>query len=86
LPGWEKFLRSAAGDQEAAGWNPAEAEGEEEAHPLLHRLVRDVASRREGELTSVVRERHGGRVIRVAHIQPVNGIAWSTALGNVVPA
>ncbi|MDH6223677.1 hypothetical protein [Streptomyces sp. MJP52] len=87
LPGWEKFLRSAQADQQA--FEEPEAEPEihtEEDHPLLHRMVRDIASRSEGELRSVVRERHAGRVIRVAHIQPVNGVGWSTAAENVWPA
>ncbi|MFE5936147.1 hypothetical protein [Streptomyces sp. NPDC056470] len=65
--------------------NPVDAEGREE-HPLLHHLVRDIASRGEGELTAVVHETHGGRLIRIAHIRPANGIAWSTAADNVTPA
>ncbi|MFF0054922.1 hypothetical protein [Streptomyces microflavus] len=65
--------------------NPVDAEGRED-HPLLHCLVHDIASRGEGELTAVVHERHGGRLIRIAHIQPVNGIAWSTAADNIGPA
>ncbi|MFV0135308.1 hypothetical protein ACLGIH_19160 [Streptomyces sp. HMX87] len=65
--------------------NPVDAEGREDP-PLLHRLVRDIASRGEGELTAVVHERHGGRLIRIAHIQPANGIAWSTAADNIGPA
>ncbi|MBT2526674.1 hypothetical protein J7E91_14880 [Streptomyces sp. ISL-99] len=65
--------------------NPVDAEGRE-AHPLLHCLVRDVASRGEGELTAVVHETHGGRLIRIAHIQPARGIAWSTAADNIGPA
>ncbi|MFJ1590231.1 hypothetical protein ACIOD0_08300 [Kitasatospora albolonga] len=65
--------------------NPVDAEGRED-HPLLHRLVRDIASRGEGELTEVVHERHCGRLIRIAHIQPVNGIGWSTAADNIGPA
>ncbi|MFF5829328.1 hypothetical protein ACFY8H_14785 [Streptomyces bacillaris] len=65
--------------------NPVDAEGRED-HPLLHCLVRDIASRGEGELTEVVHERHGGRLIRIAYIQPANGIAWSTAADNIGPA
>ncbi|OII70409.1 MULTISPECIES: hypothetical protein [unclassified Streptomyces] len=65
--------------------NPVDAEGREN-HPLLHRLVRDIASRGEGELTAVVHERHRGRLIRIAHIQPTNGIGWSTAAANIGPA
>ncbi len=65
--------------------NPVDAEGRED-HPLLHCLVRDIASRGEGELTAVAHERHGGRLIRIAHIQPANGIAWSTAADNIGPA
>lgn len=41
--------------------NPVDSEGRED-HPLLHRRVRDIASRGEGELTEVVHERHGGRL------------------------
>ncbi|MEU7020277.1 hypothetical protein ABZ990_06415 [Streptomyces sp. NPDC046203] len=59
-----------------------DAEGPQD-HPLLHHLVRDIASRGEGILAAVVQEQHGGRLIRIAHIQPVDGIAWSTALDNV---
>ncbi|MFH9816882.1 hypothetical protein [Streptomyces sp. NPDC017230] len=40
----------------------------------------------EGELTAVVHERHGGRLIRIAHLQPANGIAWSTVADNIGPA
>ncbi|MEU2182796.1 hypothetical protein [Streptomyces thermolilacinus] len=64
--------------------NPVDVDGRE-AHPLLHHLVRDIASRGVGELTAVVHERHGGRLIRIAHIQPANGIAWSTAADNLGP-
>lgn len=65
--------------------NPVDADGREN-HPLLHCLVRDIASRGEGELAAVVHERHGGRLIRIAHIQPENGIDWSTAADNIAPA
>ncbi|THA37797.1 hypothetical protein [Streptomyces sp. A1547] len=65
--------------------NPVDSEGRED-HPLLHRWVRDIASRCEGELTEVVHERHGGRLIRIAYIQPANGIGWSTAADNIGPA
>ncbi|MFG2771698.1 hypothetical protein [Streptomyces sp. NPDC048350] len=65
--------------------NPVDADGRED-HPLLHGWVRDIASRGEGELTAVVHEWHGGRLIRIAHIQPVNGVAWSTAADNIGPA
>lgn len=65
--------------------NPVDAEGREE-HPLLHSLVRDIASRGEGELTAVVHERHGGRLVRIAYIQARNGVAWSTAADNIGPA
>ncbi|MGA5068076.1 hypothetical protein ACPB9E_30590 [Streptomyces exfoliatus] len=65
--------------------NQVDAEGRED-HPLLHRLVRDIATRGEGELTEVVHESHGGRLIRIAHIQPVNSIGWSTAAENIGPA
>ena len=65
--------------------NPVDAEGRED-HPLLHHQVRDIASRGEGELTEVVHERHGGRLIRIAYIQPASGIGWSTAADNIGPA
>ncbi|MFF5938500.1 hypothetical protein [Streptomyces sp. NPDC012508] len=65
--------------------NPVDAEGRED-HPLLHHMVRDIASRGEGELTAVVHEMHGGRRIRIAHIQNANGITWSTAADNIAPA
>ncbi|MEF2528199.1 MULTISPECIES: hypothetical protein [Streptomyces] len=64
--------------------NPVDAEGRED-HPLLHHQVRDIASRGEGELTEVVHERHGGWLIRIAYIQPPNGIGWSTAADNIGP-
>ncbi|MFI8519281.1 hypothetical protein ACIGEZ_15815 [Streptomyces sp. NPDC085481] len=55
-----------------------------EDHPLLHHQVRDIASRGEGELTAVTHELHSdGRVVRVAHIRPANGVEWTTAAGNV---
>ncbi|MGW3657279.1 hypothetical protein ACWD6R_16965 [Streptomyces sp. NPDC005151] len=62
-----------------------DADGREN-HPLLHCLVRDIASQGEGELTAVIHELHGGRLVRIAHIQPEDGIAWSTAADNVVRA
>ncbi|MFI9746766.1 hypothetical protein [Streptomyces sp. NPDC052494] len=58
-----------------------------EQHPLLNKKVRDIASRGEGELMAVTHELHSdGRVVRVAHIRPANGIEWSTALDNLQPA
>ncbi|WP_405856310.1 hypothetical protein OG361_22900 [Streptomyces sp. NBC_00090] len=58
-----------------------------EQHPLLHKRVRDIASRGEGELTAVTHELHtDGRVVRVAHIRPKNGIEWTTSADNVQAA
>ncbi|MGW2655431.1 hypothetical protein ACWC1D_17480 [Streptomyces sp. NPDC001478] len=55
-----------------------------EDHPLLHRKVRDIVSRGEGELTAVVHELHsGGNTVRVAHIRPENGIEWTTHADNI---
>ncbi|MBT2491698.1 hypothetical protein J7E96_24850 [Streptomyces sp. ISL-96] len=54
-----------------------------ERHPFLHRQVRDIASRGEGELTAVVHEEHGKRVTRVAYVKAANGIEWSTAADNI---
>ncbi|KQX59497.1 hypothetical protein ASE09_04290 [Streptomyces sp. Root66D1] len=54
-----------------------------EGHPLLHRRVRDIASRGEGVLTAVVHEWHGGRLLRIAYLQPATGVAWTTAVDNI---
>ncbi|MFE7409556.1 hypothetical protein [Streptomyces laurentii] len=64
--------------------NPGKVEASED-HPLLHCPVRDIASGAEGELMAVAHERHGGRLIRIAHIRSANGIAWSTAADNIGP-
>ncbi|GHF97187.1 hypothetical protein GCM10017667_29420 [Streptomyces filamentosus] len=37
-------------------------------------------------LTAVVHERHDGRLLRIAHLQPAAGIAWTTAADNIRPA
>ncbi|MFD4375434.1 albusnodin family lasso peptide [Streptomyces sp. NPDC058486] len=37
-------------------------------------------------LTAVVRERHDGRLLRIAHLQPTTGVAWTTAADNIRPA
>lgn len=63
-----------------------DGEGGEDHHPLLHQRVRDIASGGEGVLTAIAHERHGGRLLRIAHIQPVTGVAWTTAADNVGPA
>ncbi|MEU5921558.1 hypothetical protein [Streptomyces sp. NPDC047141] len=55
----------------------------EDDHPWLHKTVRDVASRGEGELTAIVHEESGGRTVRVAHVSPASGIEWTTALSNI---
>lgn len=55
----------------------------EDGHPWLHRQVRDIASRGEGELTAIVHEQAGSRTVRIAHIRPANGIEWTTAAGNI---
>ncbi|MFJ2788369.1 MULTISPECIES: hypothetical protein [unclassified Streptomyces] len=55
-----------------------------ERYELLGRQVRDIASRGEGELMAVTHEVHtDGRVVRVAHIRPLSGVEWSTAVANV---
>ncbi|MFI8425570.1 hypothetical protein [Streptomyces sp. NPDC085479] len=58
----------------------------EEGHPLLHQRVRDIASGGEGVLTAVVHERHGDRLLRITHVRPATGVAWTTAADNVRPA
>ncbi|MER7537173.1 hypothetical protein ABTX77_20670 [Streptomyces sp. NPDC097704] len=51
---------------------------------MLHTRVRDIASQGEGELTAVTHELHSdGRVVRVAHIRPPNGIEWTTSADNI---
>ncbi|KQX59464.1 MULTISPECIES: hypothetical protein [unclassified Streptomyces] len=63
--------------------NPVGHDGHEQ-HPLLHTKVRDTASRCEGELTAVTHElHHDGRVVRIAHIRPPNGIEWTTSADNI---
>lgn len=57
-----------------------------DGHPLLHRRVRDIASRGEGVLTAIVHEWHGGRLLRFAYVQPATGVAWTTAVDNIGPA
>lgn len=89
--GWEKFLQATVDDArtEPGSASSVAVEGAEstrEDHPLLHRMVRDVASRAEGELVSVVQERHGDRVVRIARIRAVSGATWSTAADNISPA
>ena len=64
---------------------PADAEGRE-AHPLLHQLVRDIASRREAILTAVVHEWRNGRLLRIAHLESATGAAWTTSADNIGPA
>ncbi|MFB6616930.1 hypothetical protein ACIGFK_34145 [Streptomyces sp. NPDC085524] len=61
-----------------------------EAHPLLGRLVRDIASGTEGRLMAVVLEEvatHSGpRWTRRAYVRPaVGGIELATAVANVRP-
>ncbi|WP_370414126.1 hypothetical protein [Streptomyces fradiae] len=55
----------------------------EDGHPWLHRTVRDIASRGEGELAAIVQEKTGGRTVRVAHIRGASGVEWTTAAGNI---
>ncbi|MFK0209685.1 MULTISPECIES: hypothetical protein [unclassified Streptomyces] len=62
-----------------------EVTGEEE-HPLLRQGVRDIASGGEGVLTAVVQEWHGGRLLRIAFVQPATGMGWTTAADNIRPA
>jgi hypothetical protein len=59
-----------------------------ERDPRIGRIVRDIASKCEGELTAIVREKvrdKGGRErhVRVAYIKTSSGIEWSTAADNV---
>lgn len=58
-------------------------QADEDGHPWLHKTVRDVASRGEGELTAIVHEDSNGRTVRVAHIRPASGIEWTTAADNI---
>lgn len=37
-------------------------------------------------LTAVLHEWHGGRLLRIAYIQPATGVAWTTAVDNIGPA
>ncbi|MFD7320561.1 hypothetical protein ACFV9D_05635 [Streptomyces sp. NPDC059875] len=54
-----------------------------DGHPWLHKTVRDIASRGEGELTAIVHEKTGSRTVRVAHIRPASGIEWTTSADNI---
>lgn len=62
-----------------------------EEHPLIGRLVRDIASGTEGRLMAVVREdlpTHTGvpRMSRRAYIRPTaGGVELTTAVDNVEP-
>ncbi|MFD7258367.1 hypothetical protein [Streptomyces sp. NPDC059874] len=69
---------------------PADIGFGHQAHPLLGRLVRDVASGTEGLLMAVVLEEvatHAGpRWTRRAYIRPkAGGIELATAVANVQP-
>ncbi|MFG2879708.1 hypothetical protein ACGFYU_32640 [Streptomyces sp. NPDC048337] len=57
-----------------------------EQHPLLHRQVRDIASKCIGTLDAVTHEVHSHGTVRVAHIRPPSGITWTTAASNIEPA
>ncbi|WP_369145620.1 hypothetical protein [Streptomyces sp. R44] len=37
-------------------------------------------------LTAVLHEWHGGRLLRIAYVQPATGITWTTAVDNIRPA
>ncbi|MFI8963870.1 hypothetical protein ACIGO8_17350 [Streptomyces sp. NPDC053493] len=79
--GWERFMRRV----EAREVPPVGPDGYEE-HPWLHQRVRDTASKGEGELTAVTHELHtDGRLVRIAHIRPDNGIEWTASLDNIRP-
>lgn len=59
-----------------------------ETDPRIGHTVRDIASKGEGELTAIVREKvkdksGGERYVRVAFIRAESGIEWSTAADNV---
>ncbi|MER7000395.1 hypothetical protein [Streptomyces sp. NPDC000410] len=59
-----------------------------EKDPRIGCTVRDIASRRKGELTAIVQEKvrdKSGheRYVRVAYIKAASGIEWSTAADNL---
>ncbi|WP_262386909.1 hypothetical protein [Streptomyces sp. TRM49041] len=62
--------------------NPVDPDGYEQ-HPLLNRIVRDIASRGEGVLVAVTHELHSNGTVRIAHIRPKGGIEWTTAADNI---
>ncbi|WP_137994123.1 hypothetical protein [Streptomyces vilmorinianum] len=84
--GFEKFLeRIGEGEQDAEEPEQSSASSffHEDVHPWLHKKVRDVASRGEGELTAVVHEKTNGRVVRVAYIRATSNVEWTTAADNI---
>ncbi|MEU9108426.1 hypothetical protein AB0D54_29665 [Streptomyces xanthophaeus] len=53
-------------------------------HPLTGETVRDIANGLTGTLICVTRERHGGRLLEIAHVRPSGGgIEWTTAASNI---
>ncbi|MFJ8384769.1 hypothetical protein ACIQ9Q_09695 [Streptomyces sp. NPDC094438] len=59
-----------------------------ERDPRIGRRVRDIASKGEGELTAIVREKVSGseaepRYSRLAYIKAPSGVEWSTAPENI---
>lgn len=55
----------------------------EDDHPWLHRQVRDIANRSEGELTAIVHEKANGQTVRVGHVRPASGVEWTTSAENL---
>ncbi|MEU9376599.1 hypothetical protein AB0D94_22905 [Streptomyces sp. NPDC048255] len=53
-------------------------------HPLTGETVHDIANGLTGTLTCVTEERHGARLLEIAHIRPSGGgIEWTTAASNI---
>ncbi|MFG2753203.1 hypothetical protein [Streptomyces xanthophaeus] len=56
-------------------------------HPLTGETVHDIANGLTGTLTCVTEERHGGRLLEIAHVRPIGGgIEWTTAASNICHA
>ncbi|WP_327415960.1 hypothetical protein [Streptomyces sp. NBC_01233] len=69
-----------SGPASGGGWHTIE-------HPLTGETVRYIANGLTGTLTCVTEERHGGRLLEIAHIRPTDGgIEWTTAASNISPA
>ncbi|MEU3073132.1 hypothetical protein [Streptomyces laurentii] len=87
--GFERFLDRSGQEDVAEGGRHVVTDADarslfhEDDHPWLHRTVRDIASRGEGELTAIVHEVTAGRTVRVAHIRPTSGVEWTAAAENI---